>query len=104
MVRAAIARPVDVAPDGENRFTAQTGPAGQHDRQVVEATQVLAQVIVAAAKRFPEKSVRSVYAVFARAVMVGAGPVDLEIDVVGEAVRRPPRSRRPSRTGSAASR
>jgi acyl-CoA thioesterase II len=45
---------------------------------------VLAQAIVAAAKRFPEKSVRSVYAVFARAVMVSAGPVELEIDVISE--------------------
>jgi acyl-CoA thioesterase-2 len=74
----------DVQPDGENRFTAQTGPAGEDERQVVEGTQVLAQMIVAASKRFGEKSVRSVYAVFARAVMVGAGPVELEIDVVGE--------------------
>src|ERR1700754_2174096 len=74
----------DVARDGENRFIAETGPAGQDDRQVVEGTQVLAQAIVAVAKRFPEKSVRSVHAVFARAVMVGAGPVELEIDVVSE--------------------
>jgi acyl-CoA thioesterase II len=74
----------DVAPDGENKFTADTGPAGQDDRQVVEGTQVLAQAIVAVAKRFPEKSVRSVSAVFARAVMVDAGPVELELDVVSE--------------------
>lgn len=69
--------------DGDNRFIAQTGLAGADDRQVVEGTQVLAQVIVAVAKRFPEKSVRSVYAVFARAVMVGP-PVELDIDVVSE--------------------
>src|SRR5882762_890285 len=74
----------DVQPDGHGRFTAQTGMAAEDERQVVEGTQVLAQVIVAAAKRFPEKSVRSAYAVFARAVMVGAGPVELEIDVVSE--------------------
>lgn len=74
----------DVEPDGQDRFVAQTGPAGEDDRQVVEGTQVLAQAIVAAAKRFPDKSVRSVHAVFARAVMVGAGPVELEIDVVAE--------------------
>src|SRR5689334_25041428 len=74
----------DVEPAGEGRFVAETGPAGEDDRQVVEGTQVLAQMIVAAAKRFGGKSVRSVYAVFARAVMVGAGPVELEIDVVGE--------------------
>jgi acyl-CoA thioesterase-2 len=74
----------DVPADGENRFIAETGPAGEDERQVVEGTQVLAQAIVAAAKRFPEKSLRSVYAVFARAVMVGAGPVELEVDVVSE--------------------
>ncbi|MGU3503195.1 acyl-CoA thioesterase [Mycobacterium sp. C31M] len=70
-------------PDGENRFIAQTGLAGADDRQVVEGTQVLAQAIVAAAKRFPDKSVRSVYAVFARVVLVGP-PVELDIDVVSE--------------------
>ena len=74
----------DVRRDGENRFIAETGPAGEDERQVVEGTQVLAQAIVAVAKRFPEKSVRSVPAVFARAVMVGAGPVELELDVVSE--------------------
>lgn len=74
----------DPEPAGENTFTAQTGPAGEDERQVVEGTQVLAQSIVAAAKRFPEKSIRSAYAVFARAVMVAAGPVELEIDVVSE--------------------
>jgi acyl-CoA thioesterase-2 len=74
----------DVRQDGENRFIAETGPAGEDARQVVEGTQVLAQAIVAVAKRFPDKSVRSVSAVFARAVMVGAGPVELELDVVSE--------------------
>ncbi len=74
----------DVRPDGENRFIAETGPAGEDDRQVVEGSQVLAQAIVAVGKRFPDKSVRSAYAVFARAVMVSAGPVELEIDVVAE--------------------
>jgi acyl-CoA thioesterase-2 len=44
---------------------------------------VLAQAIVAVAKRFPDKSVRSAHAVFSRAVMVGA-PVELVIDVVHE--------------------
>jgi acyl-CoA thioesterase-2 len=74
----------DVQPDGPDRFTAETGLAGDDERQVVEGTQVLAQVIVAVAKRFPDKSVRSAHAVFARAVMVGAGPIELEIDVVSE--------------------
>lgn len=74
----------DVQPAGENLFTAETGPAGGDERQVVEGSQVLAQAIVAAAKRFSGKSVRSVHAVFARAVMVSAGPVELAIDVVSE--------------------
>ena len=74
----------DVQPAGEDKFIAETGLAGEDERQVVEGTQVLAQAIVAVAKRFPDKSVRSVYAVFARAVMVSAGPVELEIDVVSE--------------------
>lgn len=73
----------DVQPNGPDRFTAETGIAGDDERQVVEGTQVLAQAIVAAAKRFPDKSVRSAQAVFSRAVMVGA-PVDLVVDVVHE--------------------
>ncbi|MGH3676273.1 MAG: acyl-CoA thioesterase [Mycobacterium sp.] len=73
----------DAQPAGENRFTAQTGIAGTDGRQVVEGTQVLAQAIVAVAKRFPEKSVRSAHAVFARAVVVGP-PVELDIDVLTE--------------------
>jgi acyl-CoA thioesterase II len=74
----------DVQADGQDRFTGGTGGDVGDQRQVVEGTQVLAQAIVAVAKRFPEKSVRSVSAVFARAVMVGAGPVELELDVVSE--------------------
>lgn len=70
-------------PDGENRFIAQTGLAGADERQVVEGTQVLAQAIVAAAKRFPGKSIRSAHAVFARVVLVGP-PVELDIDVISE--------------------
>ena len=73
----------DAQPDGPDRFTAATGPAGEDERQVVEGTQVMAQAIVAAAKRFPEKSICSAHAVFARAVMVGA-PVELLFDVVNE--------------------
>jgi len=73
----------DVQPNGQDRFTAETGIAGADERQVVEGTQVLAQAIVAAAKRFADKSVRSAHAVFSRAVMVGA-PVELVIDVVHE--------------------
>jgi acyl-CoA thioesterase II len=73
----------DVQPNGPDRFTAETGIAGADARQVVEGTQVLAQAIVAAEKRFADKSVRSAHAVFSRAVMVGA-PLELVIDVVHE--------------------
>jgi len=73
----------DAQPDGPDRYTAETGIAGADERQVVEGTQVLAQVIVAVAKRFPDKSVRSAHAVFSRAVMVGP-PVEFDIDVVHE--------------------
>ncbi|WP_396898998.1 acyl-CoA thioesterase [Mycolicibacterium sp.] len=73
----------DAEPDGENRFAAQTGLAGADERQVVEGTQILAAAIVAAAKRFPEKSIRSAHAVFARAIVVGP-PVELDVDVVSE--------------------
>jgi acyl-CoA thioesterase II len=74
----------DVQPDGADRFIGQTGIVGDDERQVVEGTQVLAQAIVAVAKRFPEKSVRSASAVFARAVVVGP-PVDLTVDVAAPA-------------------
>jgi acyl-CoA thioesterase-2 len=73
----------DVEPAGDGAFIGRTGIAGADERQVVEGTQVLAQAIVAVAKRFPEKSVRSAYAVFARAVVVGP-PVEFAIDVVAE--------------------
>lgn len=73
----------DVEPDGADRFIGQTGFAGADERQVVEGTQVLAQTIVAAGKRFTGKSVRSAYAVFARAVVVGP-PVELTVDVVSD--------------------
>jgi acyl-CoA thioesterase-2 len=73
----------DVEPTEHGTFLGRTGIAGADERQVVEGTQVLAQAIVAVAKRFGEKSVRSAYAVFARAVVVGP-PVELTLDVVAE--------------------
>ncbi len=73
----------DVRADGTDRFAADTGIAGQDGRQVVEGTQVVAQAIVAVAKRFPDKSVRSAHAVFSHAVTVGP-PVELVLDVVHE--------------------
>jgi len=72
----------DVSGEGD-RFRAHSGVAGDDERQVVEGTQVLAQAIVAVAKRFPGKSIRSAHAVFARVVMTG-DPVDLVIDVIHE--------------------
>ena len=72
-----------VTEDGPDRFTGQTGLAGEDERQVVEGTQLLAQAIVGAAKRFADKSIRSVHAVFARAVMVGP-PAEFTVDVVNE--------------------
>ncbi len=73
----------DAQADGPDRFIAETGIAGADERQVVEGTQVLAQVIVAVAKRFPDKAVRSAHAVFSRAIMAGP-PVEFDIDVVHE--------------------
>lgn len=73
----------DAKADGPDQFTAETGVAGQDERQVVEGTQVLAQAIVAVAKRFPDKSIRSAHAVFSRAVVVGP-PIELVLDVVAE--------------------
>jgi len=73
----------DVRAKAPDQFSGDTGIAGDDERQVVEGTQVLAQAIVAAAKRFADKSVRSVHAVFSRAVMVGQ-PVEFDIDVVHE--------------------
>ncbi len=73
----------DVRPEQPDHFTGDTGIAGADERQVVEGTQVLAQTIVAVAKRFHDKSVRSAHAVFSRAVMVGP-PVEFDVDVVHE--------------------
>lgn len=73
----------DVTSDGPGRYIGQTGLAGPDERQVVEGTQVLAQAIVAAAKRLEGKSIRSIHGVFARAVL-GAAPVVLDVDVVAE--------------------
>jgi acyl-CoA thioesterase II len=74
---------LDVQPDGTDHFMGETGIAGDDERQIVEGTQVLAQAIVAVAKRFPDKSIRSAHAVFGRALVVGP-PVEFDIDVVHE--------------------
>ena len=71
----------DVALEGADRYTGSTGLAGGDERQVVEGSQLLAQAIVAVAKRFPDKSVRSAHAVFSRAAAVGPA-AEFLIDVV----------------------
>ncbi|HEU4360420.1 MAG TPA: acyl-CoA thioesterase domain-containing protein, partial [Mycobacterium sp.] len=73
----------EVRAESPDRFTGDTGLAGADDRQVVEGAQLLAQAIVGVANRFPDKSIRSVHAVFARAALVGP-PVEYAIDVVHE--------------------
>jgi acyl-CoA thioesterase II len=73
----------DVPFDGADTFSVETGLAGEDDRQVVEGTQIVAQAIVAAAKRLQGKSIRSVHAVFSRVVLIGS-PVELAIDVFHE--------------------
>jgi len=70
----------DVTPAGENRFTGESDGGG---RRVVDGTQLLAQAIVAVAKRFPDKEIRSATAVFTRAVDA-TEPVDFEVDVIHE--------------------
>ncbi len=72
----------DVEADGPDRFTGDTGVAGQDERQVVEGAQVLAQAIVAVAERFPDKSIRSAHAVFF--APRGWAPDELVLDVVAE--------------------
>jgi acyl-CoA thioesterase II len=73
----------DVRSDESGHFSGDTGISGDDERQVVEGTQVLAQAIVVVAKQFPDKSVRSAHAVFARAVLAGS-PIEFDIDVVHE--------------------
>lgn len=73
----------EVRAESPDRFTGDTGLAGADNRQVVEGAQLLAQAIVGVANRFPDKSIRSAHAVFARAALVGP-PVEYAIDVVHE--------------------
>jgi len=61
----------DVQPIGDGRFAGECDTGG---RLVVDGSQLLGQAIVAAAKTFPQKSVRSARALFFR-------PVDVRQDV-----------------------
>jgi len=64
---------------GENRFR---GPSVPSDfRPVVFGGQLMGQMIVAAAATLPDKNVKSLHAIFARAGTVKE-PVDLDVDVM----------------------
>jgi acyl-CoA thioesterase II len=64
---------------GENRFR---GPSVPSDfRPVVFGGQLMGQMIVAAAATLPDKNVKSLHAIFARAGTVQE-PVDLDVDVM----------------------
>jgi acyl-CoA thioesterase II len=68
----------DVQPVGEGRYT---GSNDYGERDIVDASQVLAQAIVAAAKTVPGKVVRRASGVFCRPV-IGKDKVDFSVDVV----------------------
>lgn len=73
----------DVSAAGPDRFVGVTGPAGNDGRRVAKGTQALGQAIVATAKRFPGKTIRSAHAVFARPVDIDS-TVELSLGVVHE--------------------
>ena len=69
--------------DDDGNAIAATAAGPVRGRTVVEGTQVIGQCLVAVAKRFPDKSIRSAHAVFARPVMAGE-PLALNIDVISQ--------------------
>ncbi|WP_410506846.1 acyl-CoA thioesterase [[Mycobacterium] appelbergii] len=73
----------DVTAAGPDRFTGSTGAVGADGRHVAKGAQILAQAIVATAKRFPDKTIRSAHAVFVRPVTVESA-VELLVDIVHE--------------------
>ncbi|MGV0742170.1 acyl-CoA thioesterase [Mycolicibacterium sp. XJ870] len=78
---AGLLEVLDVTPDGPDRYIGTTGPTGADGRQVAKGAQALGQAIVATAKQFPDKVIRSAHAVFARPISVGS-TVELVVDVV----------------------
>lgn len=80
---AGLLEVFDVTPAGPDRFTGVTGPAGTDGRRVAKGAQALGQSIVATAKRFPGKTIRSAHAVFTRPVHIDS-TVDLLLTVVHE--------------------
>lgn len=77
---AGLLEVFDVTAAGPDRFVGVTGPAGTDGRQVAKGTQALGQAIVATAKRFPDKTIRSAHAVFTRPVEIDS-TVELTLDV-----------------------
>ncbi len=69
----------DVTPTGADAGSF-TGFSDGGSRRVVDGTQLLAQAIVAAAKRLPAKSIRSAHAMFLRAADAEA-PVEFRVEV-----------------------
>ncbi|MUL80441.1 MULTISPECIES: acyl-CoA thioesterase II [unclassified Mycolicibacterium] len=80
---ACLLEVFDVRPAGPGRFVGVTGPAGTDGRQVAKGAQALGQAIVATAKRFPDKAIRSAHAIFTRPVEIDS-TVELSVDVVHE--------------------
>ncbi|OBF37159.1 acyl-CoA thioesterase II [Mycolicibacterium peregrinum] len=80
---AGLLEVFDVTQAGPDRFVGVTGPAGTDGRKVAKGTQALGQAIVAVAKRFPDKVIRSAHAVFTRPVEIDS-TVELAVTVVHE--------------------
>ena len=68
----------DVRPVGDSSYEGGSDPG---TRDVIDGSQLLAQSIVAAAKRCPDRSVRSAHAVFTRTA-VAHTPITFDVDVV----------------------
>jgi acyl-CoA thioesterase-2 len=68
----------DVEPRGDNAYV---GHSDAGDRDLIDASQVLAQAIVAAAKSVPDKTVRRGDGVFCRPVRANE-PIEFTVDVV----------------------
>ncbi|QZH69181.1 acyl-CoA thioesterase [Mycolicibacterium farcinogenes] len=77
---AGLLEAFDVVAAGPDRFVGVTGPVGADGRRVAKGTQALGQAIVATAKRFPDKTIRSAHAVFTRPVEIDS-TVELTVDV-----------------------
>ncbi len=68
----------DVQPSAEQRFLANPLSGG---RGIVDASQILAQSIVAASKCQPGKNVKSIHMIFAR-IASDQKPIELEVDAM----------------------